>query len=57
MGQQIASALRESMHRVLFKLASFLPGLLALLLAVVVLAALGAEVLPPSLEPVDFLLQ
>ncbi len=42
MGQQIALALRESMHRVLVKLASFLPGLLALLVAVVVLTAIGA---------------
>jgi hypothetical protein len=42
MGQQIALALRESMHRVLFKLVSFLPGLLALLVAVVILTAIGA---------------
>lgn len=42
MGQQIGLALRESMHRVLFKLASFLPGLLAFLVAVFVLAAFGA---------------
>jgi hypothetical protein len=42
MGQQVALALRESMHRVLIKLASFLPGLLALLVAVVVLSAVGA---------------
>jgi len=42
MGQQVALALRESMHRVLVKLASFLPGLLALLVAVVVLTAVGA---------------
>ena len=42
MGQQVELALRESMHRVLVKLASFLPGLLALLVAVVVLALLGA---------------
>jgi hypothetical protein len=41
MGQQIEFALRESMHRVLVKLASFLPGLLALLVAVFVLAAIG----------------
>jgi len=44
MGQQIASALRESMHRVLVKMASFLPGLLALLVAVIVLTAIGALV-------------
>jgi hypothetical protein len=42
MGQQITFALRESMHRVLVKLVSFLPGLLALLVAVVVLTAIGA---------------
>ncbi|MDP9050482.1 MAG: hypothetical protein M3O31_07125 [Acidobacteriota bacterium] len=41
MGQQIALALRESMHRVLFKLASFLPGLLALLVAVALLTTIG----------------
>jgi hypothetical protein len=41
MGQQIASALRDSMHRVLVKLVSFLPGLLALLLAVGVLTLIG----------------
>ncbi len=42
MGQQIKFALTDSMHRVLVKLASFLPGLLALLVAVVVLTAIGA---------------
>jgi len=42
MGQQIVFALRDSMHRVLIKLASFLPGLLALLVAVVILTAVGA---------------
>ena len=42
MGQQIALALRDSMHRVLVKLASFLPGLLALLVAVIILTAIGA---------------
>ena len=42
MGQQIEFALRDSMHRVLIKLASFLPGLLALLVAVVILTAVGA---------------
>jgi hypothetical protein len=41
MGQQIEFALRDSMHRVLVKLASFLPGLLALLVAVAVLTAFG----------------
>jgi hypothetical protein len=42
MGQQIESALRESMHRVVKMLASFLPGLLAFLLAVIVFAIIGA---------------
>jgi hypothetical protein len=42
MGQQVEFALKESMHRVLVKLASFLPGLIALLVAVLVLTALGA---------------
>jgi hypothetical protein len=42
MSQQISAALRESMHRALVKLASFLPGLLALLLAVVVFTLIGA---------------
>jgi hypothetical protein len=41
MGQQIGFALKDSMHRVLVKLVSFLPGLLALLVAVVVLTAVG----------------
>lgn len=42
MGQQVGSALAESMHRVMVKLVSFLPGLLALLIGIVVLTALGA---------------
>jgi len=42
MGQQIATALRDSMHRVLVKLVSFLPGLLALLFAIALLALIGA---------------
>jgi hypothetical protein len=42
MGQQIESALRNSMHRVVVMLVSFLPGLLAFLLAVIVMAAIGA---------------
>ena len=42
MYQQVHSALSESAHRVLFKLASFLPGLLALLLAVLLLTLIGA---------------
>ncbi len=40
--QQIDIALSQSAHQVLVRLASFLPGVLALLLAVVVLAGLGA---------------
>ncbi len=42
MGQQVSLALRESMHRALVKLASFLPGLVALLVSVVVMMAIGA---------------
>ena len=42
MGQQVSLALRESMHRALIKLASFLPGLLALLLALIALTIIGA---------------
>jgi hypothetical protein len=42
MWQQIELALSQSAHRVLFHLASFLPGLLALLLAVIVFTSLGA---------------
>src|ERR1700761_3433362 len=41
MGQQIAFALRQSMHRVIVVLVSFLPGLLVFLLSVVVLTAVG----------------
>jgi len=41
MGQQIESALRQSMHRVLVVLVSFLPGVMVFLLAVVLLTALG----------------
>ncbi|HVG26024.1 MAG TPA: hypothetical protein VM865_00355 [Acidobacteriaceae bacterium] len=41
MGQQIEFALRQSMHRVLVVLVSFLPGLLAFLVAVVVFALVG----------------
>jgi hypothetical protein len=40
--QQVDGALSQSMHRVLVKLASFLPGILALLVAVLVLTAVGA---------------
>ncbi len=42
MGQQIESALRESMQRVVVLLVNFLPGLVAFLLAVVVLMLVGA---------------
>lgn len=42
MGQQISAALRESFRSVLVKLVSFLPGLFALILAVAILAAIGA---------------
>lgn len=40
--QQVEGALSQSMHRALVKLASFLPGILALLIAVVLLSAIGA---------------
>lgn len=40
--QQVEGALTQSMHRALVKLASFLPGILALLIAVVLLSAVGA---------------
>lgn len=42
MWQQVHNALSQSAHRVLFKLASFLPGLVALLVAVILLALIGA---------------
>lgn len=42
MGQQIENALRQSMHRVLVVLVSFLPGLLAFLVAVILFALIGA---------------
>ena len=41
MGPQIESALRLSMHRVVLVLVSFLPGILAFLLALIVFALLG----------------
>ncbi len=44
MWQQVNNSLSQSAHRVLFKLASFLPGLLALLVAVLVMALIGAAV-------------
>ncbi|GAC1359566.1 MAG: hypothetical protein NVSMB3_07130 [Acidobacteriaceae bacterium] len=40
--QQVEGALSQSMHRSLVKLASFLPGILALLIAVLLLSAVGA---------------
>jgi hypothetical protein len=57
MGQQIESALRQSMHRVVVMLVNFLPGLVAFLLAVIVLAAIGvllAVVLRKLLTAVRF---
>jgi hypothetical protein len=42
MGQQVELALRESMHSVIVKLVSFLPGLLALVVAVAILTGFGA---------------
>ena len=41
MAQQISAALRQSIHRIVLVLASFLPGILAFLLAVVVFALIG----------------
>ncbi|MGA8939481.1 MAG: hypothetical protein WB439_09980 [Acidobacteriaceae bacterium] len=41
MGQQIESALRQSIHRIVLVLAGFLPGILAFLLAVIVFALIG----------------
>src|SRR5215469_5590064 len=41
MGQQVEFALRQSMHRVLVVLVSFLPGLLAFLVAVILFALVG----------------
>lgn len=40
--QQVSGALDVSMHRALIKLASFLPGVLALLIALILLTAVGA---------------
>jgi uncharacterized membrane protein len=42
MWQQVELALSQSAHRALVTLANFLPGLLALMLAVLILTALGA---------------
>ncbi len=44
MWQQVEVALSQSAHRVLVKLASFLPALVALLLAIIVLTAIGAGI-------------
>jgi hypothetical protein len=44
MWQQVELALSQSAHRVLVKLASFLPGLLALLVAVLILTLIGAGI-------------
>jgi len=41
MGQQIESALQQSVHRVVFMLVGFLPGVLAFLLALVVFTLVG----------------
>jgi len=41
MGQQISSALRQSLHRIVLVLASFLPGILAFLAALIVFILLG----------------
>jgi hypothetical protein len=42
MWQQVHFALSQSAHRALFKLASFLPGIVALLLAIIVMTVVGA---------------
>src|ERR1700731_2178366 len=42
MWQQVELALSQSAHRVLVKLAIFLPALVALLLALIILTAIGA---------------
>jgi hypothetical protein len=44
MWQQVELALRESAHRALVTLANFLPGILALLVAIILLTAIGALV-------------
>lgn len=44
MWQQVELALSQSAHRVLVKLASFLPGLLALLAAIILLTLIGAGI-------------
>jgi hypothetical protein len=41
MAQQISAALRQSIHRIVLVLASFLPGILAFLLALIVFALIG----------------
>jgi hypothetical protein len=42
MGQQISTALLQSIHRIILVLVRFLPGVLAFLLAVVIFALIGA---------------
>src|SRR3977135_970677 len=42
MWQQVELALSQSAHRVLVKLAIFLPAVVALLLAIIILTAIGA---------------
>ena len=57
MWQQVEQALRQSTHQVLFKLASFLPALIALLLALVIMTAIGmglAALLRRSLTAAKF---
>src|SRR5271156_1854898 len=57
MWQQVEQALRQSAQQVLYKLASFLPALIALLLALVVMTAIGmglAALLRRSLTAAKF---
>jgi hypothetical protein len=42
MGQQISTALLQSIHRIILVLVRFLPGVLAFLLAVIIFALIGA---------------
>ena len=41
LGQQITSALRQSIHRIVLVMASFLPGILAFLLALIIFVLVG----------------
>ena len=57
MWQQVEQALRQSAQQVLYKLASFLPALIALLLALVIMTAIGmglAALLRRSLTAAKF---